>query len=75
MSILVFHQDVLKRPFPSVTGEALTLPVTCSGLLGDRAFSQNRSFSGKMVLKRLYISDTWKPLHVHCLGHLGDGAC
>ena len=39
----------------------------------DRASSQYGSFSGKMVLKRLFHGDTGKALalHAHCLGLSG----
>ena len=43
---------------------------------GDRASSQYDSFSGKMVLKRPFLSDTGKTLalHLQCVGVPGDRA-
>ena len=49
---------VLKRLFPSDMGEALALHIHCSDLPGDRALSQYYGFSGRIVLKMLYVSDT-----------------
>ena len=50
---------VLKRPFISDMGKTL-LHLHCSGLPGDRGWSQYNSFIWKMVLERPFISDTGK---------------
>ena len=50
----------LKWPFVGDTGKE-TLFIHCSGLLEDRASSWCDSFSRKMVLKRLFVSDSGKP--------------
>ena len=69
---------ILKRLFISDTGEALFLHRHCSGLretehqailLGDRAVSQNDSFSGKMVLKWPFM--TTGKTQLICSGVLG----
>ena len=45
-----------------------------SALLGDGALGQYDSFSGKLILKRPFITDTGEALalQIHCLGLLGD---
>ena len=52
-------KKVSKSPFVGDTGEE-TLHIHCSGFMGDAALSHYYSCSGKMVLKRLFIGDTWK---------------
>ena len=66
----------LKKPFVSNSGKDAYLYVHCSDLPGDRALSQKDSFIQKMVLKRLFISDTVEgaTLHNHCPGLLEASA-
>ena len=49
---------VLKRLFMGDTGEDCTLQIHSSGLLGDRAIHQYKSFTQKVVLKRQFLGDT-----------------
>ena len=67
---------VLKRPFMSDTGEALTLHIQAQVsqetefriiLLGHKALSQHDSWNGKMALKKPFINDTGEDsaLHIH----------
>ena len=67
---------VFRRQFVIDTGEDSALHVHCSDLMGERAlWGWYSSFTLKMVLKWLFISDTWEEiLHVHCSGPLGDRA-
>ena len=46
----------------------------CSGFLGDRTSNQYDSFSGNMVLKSPFFSDTWEAstLQIHWSGLLED---
>ena len=59
---------ILKRLFIGDAGGDLTLYINYLGLPEDRALSQYKSVTWKVVLKRLFIGVTGKSLHIHCSG-------
>ena len=62
---------VLKWSFVNDTGEE-TLHITCPGLLRDGTSNCYDSFSGKIILKRSFLSDTEENF-AHLFRSQGDG--